>query len=379
LRADPYTGAIVSTVFDNLLPDSTEIRRHIAERTGAAGTDAYSLLDAIGRDCVGALQFIPDGISPGDSTAIRGRPIDDAKIEEIILNLGRAPLGTDLADFRISIAGVQEKTALLRRGGRWEIPEQATPTTHILKPAIGRLANGLDLTRSVENEHFCLTFLANLGIPAARSEIATFGKTRVLVVDRFDRILSGDRLVRRPQEDMCQALGVPWTRKYENEGGPGIVRILDLLRASDEAAADRKRFLMAQILFWLLGATDGHAKNFSIHLSPAGRFTLTPLYDVLSAQPNVDARQIRDNRFTLAMAVGDNRHYAVNGITPRHYRQVADAAGMPGSTVDEIFADLVDAVPGALHRTIAAMPADFPASIAESIAAGVARRLSLAT
>ena len=380
LREERYTGAPVIIVFDNLLPDNLGIRRHIAERVGAPGTDAFSLLTAIGRDCVGALQFIADGSDPGDVMVVQGEPITDKQIEKIIRNLGNAPLGTGAeTEFRISIAGVQEKTALLRRNGRWEIPHGATPTTHILKPAIGLLGNGLDLTESVENEHFCLTFLAELGVPVARSEIATFGKTRVLVVERFDRVWAGDRLIRRPQEDMCQTLGIPWTQKYENEGGPGIHRILTLLKASDEADGDRKRFLESQILFWLLGATDGHAKNFSLHLLPGNQFALAPLYDVLSAQPNVDKGEIRVNKFKLAMAVGNNRHDAVNGIVPRHYRQVAEKADLIADIVDNICAGISSAIPAALERTIAAMPKGFPSRIAESIAGGVTKRLRLVT
>jgi serine/threonine-protein kinase HipA len=380
LREDRYAGATVTIAFDNLLPDNLTIRRHIAERVGAEGTDAFSLLNAIGRDCVGALQFISDGSDPGDVMVVEGEPITDRQIENIIRNLGSAPLGTGAEpDFRISIAGVQEKTALLRHGDRWLIPRGATPTTHILKPAIGRLGNGLDLTESVENEHFCLTFLAELGVPVARSEITAFGKTRVLVVERFDRIWTGERLIRRPQEDMCQTLGVPWTQKYENEGGPGIHRILTLLKASDEAERDRTGFLTAQILFWLLGATDGHAKNFSLYLLPGNQFTLAPLYDVLSAQPNVDKGEIRAKGFKLAMAVGDNRHYPVGSIVPRHYYQMADKAGLPKSTLDAIFARLSSDIPAALERTLAAMPKNFPSRIAESIAGGVTRRLGLVT
>jgi serine/threonine-protein kinase HipA len=128
------------------------------------------------------------------------------------------------------------------------------------------------------------------GLPTARTEIREFSGRRALVVERFDRLHTRDgRLLRLPQEDCCQALSVPPPRKYEPDGGPGM-RILDLLKASDEPEADQTLFLKAQIVFWLLGATDGHAKNFSIFLLPGGRFRLTPLYDVMSAQPNVDAR-----------------------------------------------------------------------------------------
>jgi len=298
LREDRYIGAPVIAVFDNLLPDSEAIRRRMAACVHAQGTDAYSLLAAIGRDCVGALQFLPDGEEPGPAGMLEGKPIGDEEIAHILGDLATAPLGLgEDKDFRISIAGAQEKTALLFWKNRWHKPLGTTATTHILKPRIGRLPNGIDLSSSVENEFLCLKLTAALGIPSAGVEIADFGDKRVLVVERFDRRWTRDnRLLRVPQEDCCQALSVPPALKYQTEGGPGIPAILNLLKGSDTPDADQAMFLKALVIFWLLGATDGHAKNFSIHLSPGGRFRMAPLYDVISAQPSADAGQIQRNR-----------------------------------------------------------------------------------
>nr|MCU0883162.1 HipA domain-containing protein [Hyphomonadaceae bacterium] len=151
----------------------------------------------------------------------------------MLANLAMAPLGLEPDDgFRISIAGAQEKTALLWWDGQWQRPMGTTPTTHIFKPQIGRLPNGIDLSNSVENEHFCLALLRELGLPVAHTTMQSFGEQRVLVVGRFDRQQGrGGRLLRRPQEDFCQALSVPPTRKYEDRGGPGIVQIMRLLAA----------------------------------------------------------------------------------------------------------------------------------------------------
>ena len=379
LREDRYIGDPVFAVFDNLLPDNDAIRRRLAERTGAAGEDAFSLLSAIGRDCVGALQFLPEDSEPGVAGAVSARRIDDAEIGAIIANLARQPLGLgDDQDFRISLAGAQEKTALLFWRRRWHVPQGTTATTHIFKPAMGLLPNGIDMRASVENEHFCMRLAAELGLPAARTEIAEFDGRRVLVVERFDRLWTRDRrLLRIPQEDMCQALSVPPARKYQADGGPGIREIAALLQGSDDPDTDRTIFFKAQVIFWLLAAIDGHAKNFSLRLSPGGRFRLTPLYDIMSGQPALDAGQIRHNRFKLAMSVGDNRHYVVGSITPRHFIQSADACGMPAGSLDEIFAELVDSVPAAIERARAGLPADFPQALAESIANGVTTRLQL--
>jgi len=243
LREDRYSGAAVIAVFDNLLPDHSDIRRRLAARVGAEGTDAYSLLARIGRDCVGALQFLPEGSDPG-SSALRAEPLSEAAIAAVLRDLKAAPLGLRRErEFRISVAGAQDKTALLRAEGQWLEPHGTTPTTHIFKPAIGPVAGGMDLRDSVENEHFCLALLAGFGLPVARTGIAQFEEIKVLVVERFDRRFAKDgRLLRLPQEDCCQALGVPPERKYQSDGGPGIREIATLLRGSDRPQSDQDDF-----------------------------------------------------------------------------------------------------------------------------------------
>ena len=377
LREERYIGARVSNVFDNLLPDNDGLRRQVAERVGAGGVDAYSLLESLGRDCVGALQYLPDAAEPPAAGVVDGRPVDDEEIARILGDLARNPLGLSRDDdFRISIAGAQEKTAFLRWEGLWLRPTGSTPTTHIFKPQIGRLPNGLDLSNSVENEYLCLTLARAFGLPTADVDITGFGDKRVLIVERFDRLVTADRrLIRVPQEDCCQALSVPWTRKYESEGGPGIPDILRLLKGSDMAASNQRLFLKANIVFWLLGATDGHAKNFSIFLSPGGGFRLTPLYDVVSAEPSVASRQLRRNQMKLAMAVGDNRHYLVNNVAPRHFVESAVKGGMGRKSAIGVVEELHATAPAALDQTLARLPRGFPDRLVEALAAAVRRRI----
>ena len=379
LREDRYIGDPVIAVFDNLLPDSEPIRRRLAERVRADGSDAYSLLAEIGRDCVGALQFLPDGVAPEPPGTLEGRPVDEDYIAAKLRDLAATPLGVDEdEEFRISLAGAQEKTALLYWKNAWHVPHGATPTTHILKPQIGMLPGGIDLSRSVENEYLCLKLTAAFGLPTADAAISDFGGERVLVVERFDRRWTRNgRLLRLPQEDCCQALSVPPSRKYESDGGPGMTAVLDLLKGSDDPEADRRLFLKAQIVFWLLGATDGHAKNFSLFLRRGGRFRLTPLYDVMSAQPALDAGQLRKNRMKLALAVGDNRHYAVDEIMPRHFVQTATKSGMPAAAVQALLDELLEAAERAVRMVVESLPSGFPRELAESITGGLRTRLRL--
>lgn len=376
LREDAWRGEPVLAVFENLLPDSDALRRRVAEKVGAAGYDAFSLLAAIGRDCVGALQFVAgDEPEPDDSTAISGEPVDDEAIETLLANLVQAPLGLSRDDdFRISVAGAQEKTALLRYDGRWLKPHGTTPTTHILKTQIGRMPNGVDLTDSVENEFYCLRLLRHLGLPVANAEIATFGRTKALVVERFDRVWNNGRLIRLPQEDCCQALSVPPSRKYQADGGPGLLEIANLLKGSDRPAQDHRTLIQAQLAFWLIGATDGHAKNFSVFLHPGG-YALTPLYDVLTAQPSLDVHQIERRQMKLAMSVGDNRHYRIDEIAARHFFQTADRAGLPKALVRQAIEDIASGMPKAIEQIEAELPADFPPALHEAVKAGTLSRL----
>ncbi|TPI74660.1 type II toxin-antitoxin system HipA family toxin [Mesorhizobium sp. B2-8-9] len=376
LREDRYIGAPVVNVFDNLLPDNDGIRKRIAERVGAEGTDAYSMLAALGHDCVGALQFLPDGVDPGSPGSSEGKPVSKKDIAGIIANLAVAPLGLgEDEDFRISIAGAQEKTALLRKDRRWYKPVGTAATTHILKPQIGRLPNGIDLSNSVENEYLCLKLIDAFGVPAAKTEIADFGERRTLIVERFDRLWTADgRLMRLPQEDMCQALSVPPTRKYQSEGGPGMPSIIELLKGSDRPEDDISLFLRACIIFWLIGATDGHAKNFSIFLGPGGRFRMTPLYDVLTAQPSLDAGQIPRKKFKLAMSAGKSRHYSIHEIVPRHFMQTADISGVGAPLMRKIFEDISGNAERWTEAVISSLPRHFPAQLVESVRSAIIRR-----
>jgi len=175
LQAPAWRGEPVVAAFDNLLPDSVSVRKRVAEKTGAPATDSFSLLEQIGRDCVGAMQFLPEGLDVDASGAIVGDPISDVEIEALLANLARAPLGIDPDEgFRISVAGAQEKTALLLHEGVWKRPVGTTPTTHILKPELGEIQMSwgtIDLSHSVDNEHYCLALMEAFGLPVARRRV----------------------------------------------------------------------------------------------------------------------------------------------------------------------------------------------------------------
>jgi serine/threonine-protein kinase HipA len=371
---EPYRGERVRNFFENLLPDNAAIRRRLAQRFGTTA-EAIDLLREIGRDCVGAIQLLPEGAAPPDVRRIEATPLSEREIEA---HLARVPAegafpADEAEDFRISIAGTQEKTALLHHKGRWRRPHGSTPSTHILKLPLGITPRGLDLSTSVENEWLCARLLEAFGVKVAKAEILTFGKQKVLAVERFDRVLAREGWwIRRPQEDLAQAAGVHPDLKYEEQGGPGIRWILDQLLGSMTPAEDRADFFRSQILFWMLAAIDGHAKNFSVFIHERGEFRLTPRYDVLSAHPVMGTRagKIAPQKAKMAMAVwGRNRHYRWSEIRREHFLRTAADCKLPGA--ERLIDELVARTPAAIDHAGDELPPKFPAELADAVFAGL--------
>jgi len=375
LSRQVYIGEVVENFFENLLPDSQPIRSRIQTRFGARSNRCFDLLWHVGRDCVGALQLIPEDAAYLDIRRIDAAELTGPEIADILRNYATMPLGMNDDDFRISIAGAQEKTALLRLNDKWYRPLGVTPTSHIFKLPIGRIIHsGLDLTDSVENEWLCHLILKAYGIPVADTDIAFFDGIKVLVVKRFDRRWADDRswLIRLPQEDMCQALNIPPALKYESDGGPGMEKIMTLLLGSVNALADRHLFLKTQVLFWLLAAVDGHAKNFSIFLLPGGSYRLTPLYDVMSAYPLIASQQVDLRKVKMTMAVrGKNAHYHWDTILPRHWLATARSCQFPVDEMEMIIEELLDKTDQVIEQVSAELPAFFPEAVAHSIFNGL--------
>lgn len=382
LNNDVLKGDNVAHYFEGLLPDSDAIRRRIAARFKTGSTEAFHLLAAIGRDCVGALQLLPEGETPKGVDRIDGVILDEDAIERHLLevvtpNHLAGPRDPD-DDFRISLAGAQEKDAFLWWDGQWMKPRGATPTTHIFKLPLGLVGGRqADFSTSVDNEWLCLALLKAYGLPTAQASIATFGTQRVLVVERFDRVVSSDgkRLFRLIQEDFCQATGTSPLIKYENEGGPGLRQIFTLVQQSQAAESDQRNLMASQILFWMLRAPDGHAKNFSIQLQAghAGRFRLTPMYDVMSAYPVIGdgPNQWAEQELKLAMALlGKNRHYQMRSIQRRHFNSTARKVGF-AEDAEPLIQDLLARTPKVVSQVQAQLPQGFSQQVADKVLGGL--------
>lgn len=373
-------GEQVSFYFDNLLPDSRNIRERLARRFNTASVNVFDLLVELGRDCVGAIQLLPEGNKPTKVQRIQYKPLSDLQVSALlgsVVNSSSLGQMSDSNELRISLAGAQEKTALLWHNGQWCEPLEETPTTHIFKLPMGLVGNmKADMQASVENEWLCSKIMAEFNIPIAHCDISTFGDKKALIVERFDRKLSADNswIIRLPQEDFCQAKGLSSLVKYQSDGGLNIDDCMKLLSNSDNAVIDKQNFFKSQILFYLLAATDGHAKNFSISHLPNNHFKMTPLYDVLSIHPLIGnkSHQIAEQKVKMAMAIrGSQNYYHLHKIQYRHFIAQGKAVGFIEQEVATIINSVVSHVDNVIQRVSQLLPDNFPTNLSDKIFTGM--------
>lgn len=350
-----YTHGAVRPFLEGLLPEG-EARGAAANDFNVLREDTYGLIRALGRDCAGALVIQPAGApAPPPPTTLTAERLSDSEIGELVANLRYAPLGVGRR-VRVSLAGVQEKLLLTRMpGGTWGRPVDGTPSTHILKPEVARFPN------TVENEAFCMRLARNLGLPVARVETTTVGGRKIIVIERYDRTVRVDGSVERiHQEDFCQATGVLPDKKYEEDGGPSLRRIAEILQAA--VRPDSLELLLRAVTVNVIIANgDAHGKNFSLLHDPSGVLRLAPLYDLISTLSYGDDR--------LAMYIDTVQR--TDRVTADRIVNEAGRWGMSGRLATEIVADILDRVPAAAEAAreeTEALPPDVTAVVDSQVA-----------
>lgn len=333
-----------------LLPDNEIILGQWARKFHVSPRNAFSLIACVGEDCAGAVQFVqPDRLDE----ILGATPPPIEWLDEAAIAQRLRALREDHSAWRIprdtgqfSLAGAQPKTAFIFEKNKWGVPSGRVPTTHILKPPSG------DFDGHAENEHFCLELARALELPVVDSRIMRFQDEIAIVIERFDRIRTASGLRRVHQEDMCQAFGISPTRKYQNEGGPGIHDITGMLTTySANSTEDVGTFLDSVAYNWLIAGTDAHAKNYAILIGTGGRVRLAPLYDIASVLPYND---INIDRVKLSMKIGGE--YRLRNIRLHQWRKLAGELRIdPDAMIQRLndFAkQLADNIPGIKRRMI---------------------------
>ncbi len=340
LRAEPFTHLRVHPFIEGMLPEG-EPRQAIARDLGIPPDRTYALIEALGRDCAGALIIQPtEEPEPPPATTLTALRLSDEDLAGLVANLRQAPLGvTDRV--RVSLAGVQEKLLLTRMpDGAWGQPVDGTPSTHILKP------ENRTFPSIVENEAFCVRFAAHLGLEVARIGTTSIDGRKLIVVERYDRTVGPDGSVQRiHQEDFCQANAVPPIQKYEDDGGPSLRAMAAILQIAS-SSAPTEELLRAVITNLLIGNGDAHGKNFSLLYEPTGAIRLAPLYDLISTRYYGDSR--------LAMRI--DSVLRADQVTSRRVLDEAGSWGIPRVRASEILEDLLARVPEAVAAAAAETP-----------------------
>ncbi len=327
-----YPQGVTSSLLDGLLPEG-ESRKFLARELGLRPDDTYGLVEALGRDCAGAvvIQPLDDPPPPGPSTAA-AEALSAGELESLVENLRSAPLGAG-GEVRVSLAGVQEKLVLTRMpNGSWGRPVNGAPSTHILKPEIAAYP------QTVENEAFCMRVARHLDLDVAAVGTTEVAGRKLIVVERYDRSVEPDGSTERiHQEDLCQATGTPPDTKYEEDGGPSLRRIADILQ--DVAPTDSLvKLAQATTLNVLLGNGDAHAKNFSLLHTASGGMALAPLYDLMSTLHYGDRR--------LAMYVDSVQR--TDRVTGERVINEAVRWGLPRERAEAAVVGLLDRAPKAI-------------------------------
>lgn len=349
-RQNVYQKAKTDPFIEGLVPEGIGVRESFAERFDISPSNPFALLEHIGLDCAGAIQFVrPDEL---DNVLQRKGGLlscSDERIGGRLRSLISEPDGSWVVSReRWSLGGAQSKFALRWENG-WHEASGGEPTTHIFKPGIH------DFKDQALNEHLCLRTLGVVGLNVAATAYASFDGASAIVVNRYDRVSQDGHIFRLHQEDFCQATSTLPNRKYESNKGPNALKIIRTLRDARASEDEVKKFVEGLIGNYLLGAPDAHAKNYSVMLMPSGEVTLAPFYDIASGLPyehqahdgfpakNVGLRK-------AAMSISGERRFGK--VEARHWEKFALDASLDLEWLTEVIRYMATAIPEALVQVI---------------------------
>ena len=324
--------------FEGLLPEG-DVKKRISEYLHISETSTFKLLKELGGECAGLISILPEHESNKIKNTYEFSPdnydlLTEKKLAEYIQNINTRPLLKAKDKLRLSLAGAQEKLPLTYMDGKFYLPKNGAPSTHIVKPTgIGELSN------LSANEYICSKLAENCGLPTSKTELKQMYGTEFLLIERYDRVHEKNSISRIHQEDACQALGILSDRKYQNDGGPSLVDIYNLVKNNTTIPiTETRKFIQYAIFNLVIGNCDAHGKNYSLVFRDK-KVQLAPIYDTVSTiiYPNLTRK--------VSMKFG--KHYEFKKINRDDLELLAGQLALKPKTIlscyDEIIAKLSDA------------------------------------
>lgn len=344
IQKEPFENKQCRGFFNGLLPESEHTRIAIGKKYGINPKNDFSILQAIGYDCAGAVSFFDSYDEQIPSKYLQETyefdytPLSENALEKFINELPQKPLATGIENMRLSLAGAQDKTSVIVVDGQIGIPKNNVPTSHILKPAI----NGFNET--IENEFICIKSAEKLGIKVPAIKIGYANKTKYFLIQRYDREIINNKIKRIHQEDFCQASNIPSAYKYQAEGGVDFIRCFKILRATSQPAVAINQFIQLMIFNYLIGNNDAHGKNFSILHYDNGEIKFAPAYDILCSQvyPELSNK--------MAMKIGG--HYKHDEILLRHFEKLANENDISFTQLKKVIKNQCETLPDIVNNVI---------------------------
>jgi len=373
LSGSRHNNRVVAAWLEGLLPDNLGVREEWGRRFEVSPRNPFALLRHVGRDAAGAVQVLPGDVDPPDAAQRTGnvRRLSQGEVNDLLVGLTVRDAGWEVGAGagRWSLAGAQNKVALHRLDdGDWGVPEDSTPTTHILKPTRAQ-------TRFADlhvNEFVCLRAAGHLGLRTAHVELVDFGGAKTLVSTRYDRGRGPDGVwLRLHQEDLLQAMNCPPSKKYQSDGGPSVKNVAALFAtlALPDRELVRSSFFDALAFNVLVGGTDAHAKNYSLLLR-GSRVALAPLYDVASYAPYLSKGEAARS----SMKIGSG--WQVRDLTVQDWADVGAPLGLDPDDAMSRVERLRMGLPGAVAAAADEAPEPF-ARDARRVADAIARQAHL--
>lgn len=335
LEPEDCKSESVKRFLANLLPEGKWLEELSVDRQ-ISKNNIFGLIAAIGVETTGALTFRRNG-EKNEEFPTTFRPVSSGELQDRLARRQQLSIANWDGTPRLSVAGVQDKLPILiKPGGEMGFGEGDLASTHILK--FGTMPE----MHLVVNEFICMELARMIKLPVAPVSVSRYGEP-VLIVERFDRRWSSDRVERLHLIDGCQMLDLQPTYKYERPFGksgegarirtgaslPSLFAACRLCRIPALAIRDLLNWVLFQLL---IGNSDAHGKNISFYVGRDG-IDVAPAYDLVNVEIYGDQYE-RD----LAMAIGDT--FAFNGIHAYQLAEMCEECGLPQRQVATILQGL---------------------------------------